>query len=89
MVTEAGLADLETTLDIQKLVRAGISLVGVANYPTTELRASVKAIHAGVLNDLSWVEVRAFEEGPRAFADLVGGALPYAKIVLRPSPDAH
>ena len=89
VITEAGLADLEGTLDIQKLVRAGIALVGVANYPTTELRASVQAIHAGVLDDLTWVQVRPFEEGPRAFADLVGGALPYAKIVLRPSPDAH
>lgn len=88
VVTEVGLQDREAPLDIQKLTRAGITLIGGANYPTTELRASVKAIAAGIFSDISWVEVRAFEEGPRAFAQLALGKYPFSKVILLPAAAA-
>lgn len=85
VITLVGLHDQEAVLDIQKLTRAGITLIGGANYPTTELRASVKAIHAGIFDDLSWVQVRSLDEGPRAFAQLAEASYPFAKVVLMPS----
>lgn len=85
VVTEVGLQDREVALDIQKLTRAGITLIGGANYPTTDLRASVRAIHAGLLGELSWVETRSLEQAPQAFAELAAGNHPFAKIILLPS----
>lgn len=85
VITLVGLHDQQAALDIQKLTRSGITLIGGANYPTTELRASVRAIHAGMFDDLSWVEVRSLDEGPRAFAQLAEARYPFAKVVLVPS----
>lgn len=79
-----GLQNHEVGLDIQKFIRSQISFVGVANYPTTALRSSVKMLHSGALGDLGWIDTRPFEDGPLAFADLAGGAVPSPKIVLLP-----
>ena len=85
VISEVGLLDREVPLDIQKLTRAGITLIGGANYPTTDLRASVRAIHAGLLGDLSWVETRPLEQAPQAFAELATSNYPCAKIILVPT----
>jgi threonine dehydrogenase-like Zn-dependent dehydrogenase len=79
-----GLQDHSVSLDIQKFVRSQIAFVGVANYPTTALRSSVKMLHSGALGDLSWIETRPFEDGPNAFAELAGGGVASPKIVLLP-----
>ena len=85
VISEVGLLDKEVPLDIQKLTRSGITLIGGANYPTTDLRASVRAIGAGLLGDLSWVKTMPLEHAPQAFSDLASGEYPYAKIILTPS----
>ncbi len=83
VIAEVGLNDAAVTLDVQRFVRSGITLVGGANYPTIELVAAVRLIDAGLFADLDWVEVRSLAEGPQVFESLVAGH-PYPKVVLRP-----
>jgi 2-desacetyl-2-hydroxyethyl bacteriochlorophyllide A dehydrogenase len=84
VIAEAGLHDNEVSLDIQKLTRAQVSLIGAANYPTTELRAAVRLLNSGAFGDLSFVQQRPLDEGPRAFAELADGTVAYPKIMLMP-----
>ena len=84
VVSEAGLHDQEVALDIQKLTRSQISLIGAGNYPTTELRAAVRLLNSGLFADLSFVQLRPLAEGPRAFEELAGGAVANPKIILLP-----
>lgn len=84
VIAQIGLHDQTVSLDIQRLTRAQITLIGVANYPTMELRASARLLRSGQLGDLSWVELRPFEEGPRAFEDLAAGVVASPKIILLP-----
>jgi threonine dehydrogenase-like Zn-dependent dehydrogenase len=79
-----GLQDHDISLDIQKLTRAQVTYIGVANYPTTALRSSVKLLHSGALGDLSWIETRPFEQGPSAFVDLARASVASPKIILLP-----
>jgi threonine dehydrogenase-like Zn-dependent dehydrogenase len=51
---------------------------------TADFRATVDALHRGVLGDLARVEERALHDGPQAFVDLDQGKSASAKIVLRP-----
>jgi alcohol dehydrogenase len=84
VIGEAGLHDQEVALDIQKLTRAQVSLIGAGNYPTTELRAAVKLLNSSLFSDLSFIQLRPLEEGPRAFEELAEGAVGNPKIILLP-----
>jgi alcohol dehydrogenase len=88
VISEVGLHDHALSIDIQKLVRTQVTLVGAANYPTTELRAAVRLLASGMLGDLSFVELRPLEDGPRAFEDLANGKVAVPKIVLLPAQAA-
>jgi alcohol dehydrogenase len=84
VVSEAGLHDQEVALDIQKLTRAQISLIGAGNYPTTELRAAVKLLNTDLFADLSFIQLRPLDDGPRAFEELAAGAVANPKVILVP-----
>lgn len=79
-----GLQDWSSEIDMRKLTLAEITLLGTYTYTTADLRATVRALHAGVFGDLSWVEERSLAEGSGAFADLDHGRSAAAKILLRP-----
>lgn len=79
-----GLQDWASEIDMRKLTLAEITLLGTYTYTTADLRATVRALHAGVFGDLAWVEERGLEEGAKAFEDLDQGRTPAAKILLRP-----
>ena len=49
-----------------------------------DFRSTVKAIYSGALGPLDWIEERPLSEGAQAFADLLEGRSPAAKIVLVP-----
>ena len=83
VIAEVGLQDQSVTLDIQRLVRAGIAIVGGANYPTIELVTAVRLIASGLFPDLDWVERRPLADGPQVFEALASGH-PYPKVVLQP-----
>jgi 2-desacetyl-2-hydroxyethyl bacteriochlorophyllide A dehydrogenase len=84
VVMHIGLQDWASEIDMRRLTLAEITLIGTYTYTTADLRATVRALAAGVLGDLAWVEERPLAEGDRAFADLDQGRSAAAKIVLRP-----
>lgn len=85
VISQIGLNDHHVELDLQKLVRAQITLAGSANYTMAALRAAVKLLASDVLADLSWLDIRSLEDGPAAFADLVDNRVSSPKIVLLPA----
>ncbi|MEN8195115.1 MAG: alcohol dehydrogenase catalytic domain-containing protein [Pseudomonadota bacterium] len=84
VVVHVGLQDSSGELDVRKITLAELSFIGVYTYTTADLRASADALYRGALGDLSWVEHRPLEDGPRAFQDLDAGRTAAAKIVLLP-----
>jgi 2-desacetyl-2-hydroxyethyl bacteriochlorophyllide A dehydrogenase len=84
VVVHVGLQDWASEIDMRKLTLAEITLIGTYTYTTADMRATVRAIAAGALGDLAWVEERPLAGGADAFADLHGGRAAAAKIVLRP-----
>ncbi len=85
VISQIGLNDHHVDLDIQKLVRAQITLAGSANYTMMALRAAVKLLASDILADLSWLDIRSLEDGPAAFADLASNRVAAPKIVLLPA----
>nr|MBW4049463.1 zinc-binding dehydrogenase [Pseudomonadota bacterium] len=84
VVMHVGLQDWASEIDMRKLTLAEITLLGTYTYTTTDLRATVLALHEGVFGDLSWVQERALGQGQQAFLDLTEGRCTAAKVILRP-----
>ncbi|MEP7064112.1 MAG: alcohol dehydrogenase catalytic domain-containing protein [Betaproteobacteria bacterium] len=84
VIVHIGLMDWASEIDMRKLTLAEITLIGTYTYTMADLRATVRALDAGVYGTLDWVEERALEEGASAFADLDAGRSGAAKILLRP-----
>jgi alcohol dehydrogenase len=84
VIVHVGLQDWASEIDMRKLTLAEITLIGTYTYSTSDLRATVKALHEGVFGDLAWIEERPLAAGAAAFADLHHGRSAAAKIVLRP-----
>ena len=85
VIVHVGLQDWASEIDMRKLTLAEITLIGIYTYTTADMRATVRAIAAGALGDLAWVEERPLARGADAFADLHHGRSAAAKIVLRPA----
>ena len=85
VIMHIGLQDWASEVDMRKLTLAEITLLGTYTYTTTDLRATVDALHRGVFGNLSWVEQRSLDDGAQAFRDLDQGKSASAKIVLRPA----
>jgi L-iditol 2-dehydrogenase len=84
VIVHIGLMDAEGGLDVRKLTLQEITLIGIYTYAMVDFRAAVNALSSGVLGPLDWVETRSLSEGARAFADLVEGRAPAAKMILQP-----
>lgn len=84
VIVHIGLQDGTGAFDMRKLTLSEITLIGVYTYTANTLRASLQALHQGVLGNLDWVEQRALDNGAEAFRDLDLGRTAAAKIVLRP-----
>ncbi len=84
VVMHIGLQDWESEIDMRKLTLAEIALLGAYTYTTADLRAAVALLHEGAFGDLSWIETRRLEDGPRAFAEIAAGDIASAKVVLLP-----
>ena len=77
--------DSNDGLDIRKLTLQEVTLMGSYCYTMVDVRATVKALYSGALGSLEWIEQRPLSEGGNAFADLLAGRTPSAKIVLVPN----
>jgi len=84
VIMHVGLQDWASEIDMRKLTLSEITLVGTYTYTTSDLRATVAALHGGAFGDLRWVEERPLSAGPATFEDLDQGRSAAAKILLRP-----
>lgn len=83
-IMHIGLQDNEGELDVRTLTLQEIAFLGAYTYTPIDLRATVELLDSGALGGLEWVETRPLKDGAGAFADLVAGRTPAAKIVLMP-----
>jgi L-iditol 2-dehydrogenase len=81
-VVHIGLMDGEAGLDVRKLTLQEVTFIGTYTYTMVDFRATVDAMHAGVLGDLDWTDRRALDEGAQAFDDLEHGRCAASKVVL-------
>ena len=84
VIMHVGLQDWASEIDMRKLTLSEITLLGTYTYTTSDLRATVAALHDGAFGDLRWVEERPLSAGPATFEDLDQGRSAAAKILLRP-----
>lgn len=79
-----GLQDNEGKLDTRAITLKEVAFLGAYTYSPSDLRATVDLLDSQCLGNLDWVEVRNLDQGAEAFADLVAGRTPAAKVILEP-----
>ena len=84
VIMHVGLQDWASEIDMRKLTLAEITLLGTYTYSTVDLQATVNLLGRKAFGDLSWVEKRSLDEGPKAFSDLHAGKTASAKVLLKP-----
>lgn len=84
VIMHVGLQDWASEIDMRKLTLAEITLLGTYTYSTVDLQATVNLLERKAFGDLSWVEKRSLNEGPKAFSDLHAGKTASAKVLLKP-----
>ncbi len=84
VIMHIGLMDNDGGFDARRMTLQEITFIGTYTYTPVDLRAAVDNLYRGALGDLSWLEQRPMEDGPRAFDDLLHGRSAAPKIVLRP-----
>ena len=84
VIVHVGLMDADDGLDVRKLTLQEVTFAGTYTYTMQDFRATIAAMHSGALGVLDWFEERPLSDGVDAFADLINGRTPSAKIVLRP-----
>lgn len=83
-IMHLGLQDNEGSLDVRTITLKEVTFLGAYTYTPSDLRATVELLDSQALGPLDWVEVRRLNEGAEAFAALVAGQTPAAKVVLCP-----
>ena len=84
VIMHVGLQDWASEIDMRKLTLAEITLLGTYTYSTVDLQATVNLLARKAFGDLSWVEKRSLNDGPKAFSDLHAGKTASAKVLLKP-----
>jgi 2-desacetyl-2-hydroxyethyl bacteriochlorophyllide A dehydrogenase len=84
VIIHIGLMDAEPGLDIRKLTLQEVTFIGVYTYTMVDFRATLEAMHNGLLGGLDWHQDRALSEGADAFAELLAGRVTKSKVILCP-----
>ncbi|WP_425049835.1 alcohol dehydrogenase catalytic domain-containing protein [Psychromarinibacter sp. S121] len=82
VIVHSGLLPGSEGVDVRALTLRELSFLGAYCYSVADFRQAVALLAAGALGPLTWVERRAMADGSRAFADIDGGTVAAAKIVL-------
>ncbi|WP_296479347.1 alcohol dehydrogenase catalytic domain-containing protein [Roseinatronobacter sp.] len=82
VIVHVGLLPGQEGYDIRRITLQEITITGSYCYTPDDFAAALNALAQGALGQLAWVEARALEQGPQAFADLDSGRVDAAKIVL-------
>lgn len=83
VIVHIGLADAKGGLDVRRMTLQEITFIGCYTYTPVDLRITLDKLHSGALGELNWLEQRPLADGAQAFKELLAGACPAAKIVLR------
>lgn len=84
VIVHVGIQEAGGEFDARTVTLGEVTFVGANAYNETDLRASLAALHAGVLGPLDFTEERPLADGGLAFNDLDTGATAAAKVILRP-----
>ena len=71
-------------MDIRKLTLQEVTFIGVYTYTMVDFRATLEAMHNGLLGPLDWYQERALSDGAAAFGELLAGKINQSKVILRP-----
>ena len=83
-ICHIGLGDSNGGLDVRRITLQEITVFGTYAYTEKDFQDTVAAMADGRLGALDWAETRALSEGPRAFADILGGRVMAPKVILHP-----
>ena len=84
VIVHVGLMDGDPGLDIRKLTLQEVTFIGVYTYTMVDFRATLEAMHKGLLGPLDWYQERALSDGAAAFGELLAGKITQSKVILRP-----
>lgn len=79
-----GLADVDTSLNIQAAIRSEVALFGSYAYTPSELERAVQLTAQLAQRDQAWVDRRSLADGADSFRELVERPGSTAKILLMP-----
>lgn len=82
VIVHVGLLPGVEGYDIRRITLQEITITGSYCYTPDDFAATLAALGQGAFGSLGWVEDRALQDGPKAFADLDAGRVDAAKIVL-------
>ncbi|MEO0637440.1 MAG: alcohol dehydrogenase catalytic domain-containing protein [Pseudomonadota bacterium] len=84
VITHIGLGGGAAGLDTRRMTLQEVSFIGTYTYTKRDFRETANALFDGSLGDLTWIEERSLEEGPKAFSDIRSNQVGVPKIVLLP-----
>lgn len=84
VIMHIGLGEAEGGIDVRRLTLQEITFIGTYTYTSADFVDTGRALFAGRLGKLDWIEVRGLDEGPSAFADIHSARATAPKIILRP-----
>ena len=79
-----GLHEADSPLPCNELVRSEVTVTGSFCYSPDDFAAACGLLREGLLRPGPWIEERPLAAGPAAFDELLRGAVPASKVVLRP-----
>jgi L-iditol 2-dehydrogenase len=83
-ILHIGLGSAAGGLDVRRMTLQEITFIGTYTYTPTDFRDTAAAIFEGRLGALDWIEERALEDGPAAFAAIRDGRVAAPKTILKP-----
>ena len=84
VIVHIGLTQPSGTFNFRKATLQEITFIGTYTYTMVDFRATIDAIHCGMLGELDWIERRSLADGVSAFDDLHNGRTAASKIILLP-----
>ena len=71
LIMHIGLGEAKDGLDIRRMTLQEISFIGTYTYTSQDFKDTAKALFAGRLGTLDWIEKRPLSEGESSFQDLL------------------
>jgi len=89
IVTAVGLAQDQTVLPMNHVVRQEITIVGSYTYSNADFEQAVYLLTHGKITMNNWSATCSLSEAPSVFAALTDGSAKYSKYVINPGGGRH